>query len=64
MLDQGLIEQAEYDEAVNIPLVDTLNIQSVNQGCQSAGNAAFFCSYVRSSTPRSSAKPRRTVRSC
>ena len=46
MLDQGLIEQAEYDEAVNIPLVDTLNIQSVNQGCQSAGNAAFFCSYV------------------
>ena len=46
MLDQGLIEQAEYDEAVNIPLTDTLNIQSVNQGCQSAGNAAFFCSYV------------------
>ena len=46
MLDQGLIEQAEYNEAVNIPLVDTLNIQSVNQGCQSAGNAAFFCSYV------------------
>ena len=46
MLDQGLIEQAEYDEAVSIPLVDTLNIQSVNQGCQSAGNAAFFCSYV------------------
>ena len=46
MLDQGLIEQAEYDEAVNIPLVDTLNIQSVNQGCQSAGNAGFFCSYV------------------
>ena len=46
MLDQGLIEQAEYDEAVNIPLVDTLNIQSVNRGCQSAGNAAFFCSYV------------------
>lgn len=46
MLDQGLIEQAEYDEAVNTPLVDTLNIQSVNQGCQSAGNAGFFCSYV------------------
>ena len=46
MLDQGLIEQAEYDEAVSIPLVDTLNIQSVNQGCQSAGNAGFFCSYV------------------
>ena len=46
MLDQGLIEQAEYDEAVSIPLMDTLNIQSVNQGCQSAGNAAFFCSYV------------------
>ena len=46
MLDQGLIEQTEYDEAVNIPLVDTLNIQSVNQGCQSAGNAGFFCSYV------------------
>ena len=46
MLGQGLIEQAEYDEAVNIPLVDTLNIQSVNQGCQSAGNAGFFCSYV------------------
>ncbi len=46
MLDQGLIEQAEYDEAVNTPLVDTLDIQSVNQGCQSAGNAGFFCAYV------------------
>lgn len=46
MLDQGLIGEDEYNEAVNTPLVDTLNIQSVNQGCQSAGNAAFFCSYV------------------
>lgn len=46
MLDQGYISQAEYDEAVNTPIQDTLDIQSVNQGCQSAGDAAFFCSYV------------------
>lgn len=46
MLEQGYITQAEHDEAVNTPLADTLNIQSVEAGCQSAGDAAFFCDYV------------------
>lgn len=46
MLEEDYITQDEYDEAVNTPIEDTLDIQSVNQGCQSAGDAAFFCSYV------------------
>lgn len=46
MLEEEYITQEEHDEAVNTPIEDTLDIQSVNQGCQSAGDAAFFCSYV------------------
>lgn len=48
MLQEGYITQAEHDEAVATPLVDTLDLQDVstNVGCQSAGDAAFFCNYV------------------
>ncbi|MBT1180874.1 penicillin-binding protein [Bifidobacterium sp. CP2] len=46
MLDQDYISQAEYDKDVKIPLKDTLNVQSIDSGCQVAGDAAFFCDYV------------------
>ena len=46
MLQEGYISQAQHDEAKAIPIARTLHIQSVAQGCQAAGDAAFFCSYV------------------
>lgn len=47
MLDQGYISQQEHDEAVAIPIKDTLNIQSVDKGCMYAGyDAGYFCNYV------------------
>ena len=46
MLDQGFIDQSQYDEAVATPLKDMLDIQSIESGCQVAGDAAFFCDYV------------------
>lgn len=46
MLQEKFISQAQHDEAKATPLKDTLNVQSVQQGCQVAGDAAFFCSYV------------------
>lgn len=46
MYNQGLISKEEHDTARSTPIAETLNLQSVEQGCQSAGEAAFFCSYV------------------
>ena len=46
MHEQGFITQKQYDEAVNTPLADTLNIHEVAVGCQNAGDYAFFCDYV------------------
>ncbi|PKU90294.1 carboxypeptidase [Bifidobacterium thermophilum] len=46
MLQEKFITKAQHDKAKATPLKDTLNIQSVQQGCQVAGDAAFFCSYV------------------
>lgn len=46
MLQEKFITQTQHDKAKATPLKDTLNIQSVQQGCQVAGDAAFFCSYV------------------
>lgn len=46
MRDQGFISQKEYEEARATPLKDTLDIQSVQSGCQVAGDAAFFCEYA------------------
>ena len=46
MLEEGYITQQEHDDAVKTPIKDTLRITSVDQGCMTAGDAAFFCSYV------------------
>lgn len=46
MLQEGYITQKQHDEAYNTPLKDTLNVQSIDSGCQVAGDAAFFCDYV------------------
>ncbi|MFZ5870930.1 MAG: transglycosylase domain-containing protein, partial [Actinomycetota bacterium] len=46
MLELGLIDQAQHDEAVAVPLEAMLNIQETRNGCAGAGNAAFFCEYV------------------
>nr|WP_204314286.1 transglycosylase domain-containing protein [Bifidobacterium avesanii] len=46
MLQEGYITQQEHDDAVKTPIKDTLHITSVDQGCMTAGDAAFFCSYV------------------
>ena len=48
MLKENYISQEEHDEAVAIPIKDTLNIQAgvTEVGCQAAGDAAFFCDYV------------------
>ncbi|MBT1169985.1 transglycosylase domain-containing protein [Bifidobacterium sp. SO4] len=46
MLQEQYISQKQYDEAVNTPLKDTLNPQSVNVGCQDTGDYAFFCDFV------------------
>ena len=48
MYQQGFITKKQHDEARATPLVKTLDIQDVelNSGCQSAGDAAFFCDYV------------------
>ena len=48
MHDQGYItSEKEFKDAINTPLKDTLNLQDVSSGCQSAiENTGFFCSYV------------------
>lgn len=46
MLDEGKIDQAQYDEAVDTPVVPA--ISPPTHGCQnSQGNAKYFCDYVR-----------------
>lgn len=47
MLRDGLITQAEFDEAAGIPIEDLVqNTQTMSSGCASAGVSAYFCSYV------------------
>ncbi|KFF30974.1 transglycosylase domain-containing protein [Bifidobacterium bombi] len=48
MLSQGFITKQQYEEAKAKPLQETLNLQdnTLQVGCQSAGDAAFFCDYV------------------
>ncbi len=47
MKNQHFITQAEYEEAVKTPLVDTLHITPVSRGCMAAKyNTGFFCDYV------------------
>ena len=44
MLAEGKISQAQHDKAVKTAL--TPKITPSSTGCQSAGNAAYFCDYV------------------
>lgn len=47
MLDQGVISQAEHDEAVAIPVADMLHPVELKQGCLGApGSMGYFCDYV------------------
>lgn len=48
MLQQGFISQADHDKFRAEPIQNTLNLQdnTTNIGCQSAGDAGFFCDYV------------------
>lgn len=47
MYQQGFITKAQRDTAKATPIASTLDIQDVSSaGCQTAGDAAFFCSYV------------------
>lgn len=44
MLDQGMIDQKQHDEAVASPI--GLNIQENRLGCTTAVRAEYFCEYV------------------
>lgn len=47
MNEQGYISDAEYQEAVNTPLADTLDVQPISTGCMAADyDAGYFCDYV------------------
>ncbi|MFK4760482.1 transglycosylase domain-containing protein [Microbacterium sp. ZW T5_45] len=46
MLIDGKITQAQHDEAYATPI--TPAIHDVQQGCSTAGDNAYFCSYVKS----------------
>lgn len=46
MWQLGYISTAERDEAMATKLADTLDVQPIDVGCDSAGGAAFFCDYV------------------
>ena len=68
MHDQGYItSEKEFKDAINTPLKDTLNLQDVSSGCQSAiENTGFFCSYVVNQILKNkrSARTTRRARSC
>ncbi|BDR53432.1 penicillin-binding protein [Bombiscardovia nodaiensis] len=46
MEQQGYISAKQRDEAKAKPLDQMLHVQEVYAGCQTAGDAAFFCDYV------------------
>ena len=46
MRQENYINQRQYDENKAKPLDQMLHVQSVDAGCQAAGDAAFFCDYV------------------
>ena len=46
MFAQGYITKAELDEARAVKLEDVLNITPVENSCEGAGGAAYFCDYV------------------
>lgn len=46
MFKQGYITKDEYDAGWKTPIADTLHIRELDLGCQSAGDAAFFCDFL------------------
>ena len=46
MLDQRKISKDDYERIVNTPIEKLLKITENPQGCATAGNASYFCSYV------------------
>ncbi len=46
MLEQDVITQEEYDEAIATSIDDMLDVQRSIQGCAPAGDAAYFCDFV------------------
>lgn len=46
MRQENYITQRQYDKSKAKPLDQMLHVQSVDAGCQAAGDAAFFCDYV------------------
>ncbi|MDO5722004.1 MAG: transglycosylase domain-containing protein [Actinomycetaceae bacterium] len=47
MLAEERITQEEYDQALEVPIADSLSPSNATQGCAGAGSAAYFCDYVR-----------------
>lgn len=47
MEQQGIITAEEQKEAASIDVEDMLELHETASGCESAGNSAFFCQYVR-----------------
>lgn len=46
MVETGFATQKDADAAKAIPMKDMLKVKEVPVGCQTAGNAAYFCDYV------------------
>jgi membrane peptidoglycan carboxypeptidase len=46
MTHEGYLSAEDRDKAKAVPLSEMLDVQSVDAGCQAAGEAAFFCDYV------------------
>ncbi|MFP5347584.1 MAG: penicillin-binding protein [Actinomycetes bacterium] len=46
MLELGMISKAQHDEAEAVPVASQLHVQNTQNGCEQAGGAGFFCSYV------------------
>ncbi|OTA29620.1 carboxypeptidase [Alloscardovia macacae] len=46
MQSQGYATAEQVQEAKSVSVKDMLNVQEVPVGCQTAGNAAYFCDYV------------------
>ncbi|MEE6273729.1 transglycosylase domain-containing protein [Georgenia wangjunii] len=46
MRNQNYITQAQYDEAIAVPIEAMLDVQTTPNGCGAAGTAAYFCEYV------------------
>ena len=46
MLELGVVDQAQHDEAAALPLEAQLNVQQTPNGCVQAGASGFFCDYV------------------